>query len=140
MRSNPVTGALEEVSRNGAQGTLFEHPYDIAVAPGGGSLYVVDMGAFAQGPNPAADGRVIRVDPATGAQSLVSQGGELVDPAGIAVAPDGTLFVVENVGVGPAQDPAVVRIDPRERRAERPHARRQPLLPVRDRASSRAAT
>ncbi len=112
LRSNPVTGALEEVSRNGAQGTLFEHPYDIAVAPGAGSLYVVDMGAFAQGPNPAADGRVIRVDPATGAQSLVSQGGELVDPAGIAVAPDGTLFVVENVGVGPAQDPAVIRIDP----------------------------
>jgi hypothetical protein len=112
LRSNPVTGALEEVSRNGTQGTLFEHPYDIAVAPGGGSLYVVDMGAFAQGPNPVADGRIIRVDPASGAQSLVSQGGELVDPAGIAVAPDGTLFVIENVGVGPAQDPAVVRIDP----------------------------
>jgi sugar lactone lactonase YvrE len=112
LRSNPATGALEEVSRNGDQGNLFEHPYDIAVAPGGGSLYVVDMGAFAQGANPAADGRIIRVDPATGAQSLVSQGGELVDPAGIAVAPDGTLFIVENVGVGPAQNPAVVRIDP----------------------------
>ena len=108
----PPTGALEEISRNGAQGALFEHPYDIAVAPGGGSLYVVDMGAFAQGPSPAADGRIIRVDPATGAQSLVSQGGELVDPAGIAVAPDGSLFVVENVGVGPALDPAVIRIDP----------------------------
>jgi hypothetical protein len=112
VRSNPATGALEEISRNGAQGALFEHPYDIAVAPGGGSLYVVDMGAFAQGPSPAADGRIIRVDPATGAQSLVSQGGELVDPAGIAVAPDGSLFVVENVGVGPALDPAVIRIDP----------------------------
>jgi sugar lactone lactonase YvrE len=112
LRSNPVTGALEEVSRNGAQGSLFEHPYDIAVAPGGGSLYVVDMGAFASGANPTADGRIIRVDPATGAQSLVSQGGELVDPAGIAVAPDGGLFVIENVGVGPAQDPAVIRIDP----------------------------
>jgi DNA-binding beta-propeller fold protein YncE len=110
LRSNPVTGALEEVSRNGVQGSLFEHPYDIAVAPGGGSLYVVDMGAFASGANPAADGRIIRVDAATGAQSLVSQGGELVDPAGIAVAPDGALFVVENVGVD--QDPAVIRIDP----------------------------
>jgi sugar lactone lactonase YvrE len=112
LRSNPVTGALEEVSRNGAQGGLFQHPYDIAVAPGGGSLYVVDLGEFASGTTPAADGRIIRVDPATGAQALVSQGGELVDPAGIAVAPDGTLFVVENVGVGPARDPAVIRIDP----------------------------
>ena len=112
VRSNPATGALQEVSRNGAQGALFQHPYDIAAAPGGRSLYVVDMGEFASGTNPAADGRIIRVDPATGVQSLVSQGGELVDPAGIAVAPDGTLFVVENVGVGPARDPAVVRIDP----------------------------
>jgi streptogramin lyase len=43
---------------------------------------------------------------------VVSAGGELVDPSGIAVAPDGTLFVVENVGLGPARDPAVVRIDP----------------------------
>ena len=70
------------------------------------------MGEFAEGPTPAADGRIIRVDPASGAQAVVSAGGELVDPAGIAVAPDGTLFVVENVGVGPARDPAVVRIDP----------------------------
>jgi sugar lactone lactonase YvrE len=113
LRVNPATGALEEVSRNSsAQGTLFRHPYDVAVAPGGGSLYVVDMGEFAEGTTPAADGRVIRVDPASGAQTVVSAGGELVDPAGIAVAPDGTLFVVENVGVGPARDPAVVRIDP----------------------------
>ncbi len=112
LRVNPLTGALEEVSRNGSQGALFQHPYDIAVAPGGRSLYVVDMGEFASGTYPAADGRIIRVDPASGAQSVVSQGGELVDPAGIAVAADGTLFVVENVGVGPARDPAVVRIDP----------------------------
>jgi DNA-binding beta-propeller fold protein YncE len=113
LRVNPATGALEEVSRNGsAQGTLFRHPYDVTVAPGGGSLYVVDMGEFAEGATPAADGRIIRVDPASGAQSVVSAGGELVDPAGIAVAPDGTLFVVENVGLGPARDPAVVRINP----------------------------
>jgi hypothetical protein len=113
LRVNPATGALEEVSRNSsAQGTLFRHPYDVAVAPGAGSLYVVDMGEFAEGATPAADGRIIRIDPASGAQSVVSAGGELVDPAGIAVAPEGTLFVVENVGLGPARDPAVVRIDP----------------------------
>lgn len=113
LRFTPSTGALEEVSRNGPQGNLFQHPYDIAVAPGGHSLYVVDMGEFGTGANPAPDGRIVRVDPASGAQSLVSQGGELVDPAGITVAPDGTLFVVENVGAGPTRGPAVIRIDPR---------------------------
>jgi sugar lactone lactonase YvrE len=53
------------------------------------------------------DGAVIRVDPATGAQSLVSKGGALVDPAGVAVAADGALYVIENVGL--AGDPAVIR-------------------------------
>jgi hypothetical protein len=119
LRVNPATGALQEVSRNSArQGTLFRHPYDIAVAPGGGSLYVVDMGEFAAGNAPAADGRIIRIDPASGAQTIVSQGGELVDPAGIAVAPNGTLYVVDNVGVGGnprvpgGGRPTVIRIDP----------------------------
>ncbi len=107
------------MSRNGTQGNLFRHPYDIAVAPGGGSLYVADMGEFASGSAPAADGRIIRVDPATGVQTPVSTGGELVDPAGVAVAPDGSLLVVENVGVGGdprtpiTQRPAVIRVNPR---------------------------
>ena len=117
LRVDPVTGETAEVSRNGAQGDLFRHPYDIAVAPGGGSLYVADMGEFASGPAPAADGRVIRVDLATGQQSLVSLGGQLVDPAGVALAPNGSLYVVENVGVGGnprggVVQAAVVRINP----------------------------
>jgi sugar lactone lactonase YvrE len=118
LRADPATGGLVEVSRNGAQGNLFRHPYDVAVAPGGGSLYVADMGEFASGPAPVADGRVIRVDPATGVQALVSGGGELVDPSGVAVAPDRTLLVVENVGVGgnprsaTGKRPAVIRINP----------------------------
>jgi DNA-binding beta-propeller fold protein YncE len=120
LRADPATGALVEVSRNGAQGNLFRHPYDVAVAPGGGSLYVADMGEFASGAAPAADGRVIRVDLATGTQRLVSWGGQLVDPAGLAVAPNGSLLVVENVGVGgnprnplpTAKRPAVIRINP----------------------------
>jgi sugar lactone lactonase YvrE len=119
LRADPVSGALAEVSRNGSQGNLFRHPYDIAVAPGGGGLYVADMGEFASGSAPVADGRIIRVDPATGIQTPVSTGGELVDPAGVAVAPDGFLLVVENVGVGgdprnpSTQRPAVIRVNPR---------------------------
>ena len=35
LRVDPVTGETAAVSRNGAQGDLFRHPYDIAVAPGG---------------------------------------------------------------------------------------------------------
>jgi DNA-binding beta-propeller fold protein YncE len=109
LRVDPATGALTEISRNGAQGDLFRHPYDIAVA-GDGSLLVADMGAYATPGDRSPDGRIIRVDPVTGRQSLVSSGNLLVDPAGLAVAPSGLIYVVENVGTG--GQPAVVSVDP----------------------------
>ena len=97
LRADPSTGGLAEISRNGSQGDLFRHPYDIAVAPDG-SLLVADMGAFATSTDKTPDGRVIRVDPVTGQQSLVTSGNMLVDPAGLVVAPDGLIYIVENVG------------------------------------------
>src|SRR5829696_8712241 len=109
LRATPATGGLAEVSRNGAQGDLFRHPYDIAVAADG-SLLVADMGAYATSPDRTPDGRIIRVDPVTGRQSLVSSGNLLVDPAGLAVAPDGLIYVVENVGT--LGTPGVVRVNP----------------------------
>jgi DNA-binding beta-propeller fold protein YncE len=105
LRADPASGSLVAVSGNGAQGSLFVRPYDLAASPRGDALYVADMGEFE-----AADGRVIRVDPGTGMQSLVASGGRLVDPSGIAVAPDGTLYVLENVGA--SGEPEVVRINP----------------------------
>jgi DNA-binding beta-propeller fold protein YncE len=105
LRTEPGTGSLVEVSRNGPQGNLFQRPYDLAVEPGG-QLVVADLGE----PN-RKDGAVIRVDPLTGVQSLVSSGGEFFDPAGIAVAPDGWIYVVDNRA--PDNDGAVIRVDPR---------------------------
>jgi sugar lactone lactonase YvrE len=97
LRADPSTGGLTEISRNGAQGDLFRHPYDIVVA-GDGSLLVADMGAFATSTDRTADGRIVRVDPVTGQQTTVSAGNLLVDPAGLTIAPNGLIYVVENVG------------------------------------------
>jgi sugar lactone lactonase YvrE len=108
LRADATTGGLTELSRNGSQGNLFVHPYDLAVERDG-SLIVVDMGQFASD-DATPDGAVVRVDPRTGTQSLVSRGGALVDPAGVAVASDGALYVLENVGAGGLR--GVVRIDP----------------------------
>jgi sugar lactone lactonase YvrE len=104
LRTDPASGSLTEVSRNGLQGTLFQRPYDLAVERDG-NLVVADMGV----PN-SEDGAVIRVDPLTGRQSLVSSGGEFYDPVGIAVAPDGQLYVVDNKARDNAG--AVIRVDP----------------------------
>jgi DNA-binding beta-propeller fold protein YncE len=105
LRTDPFSGSLVEVSRNGPQGTLFQRPYDLAVEPDG-NLVVADLGV----PN-RRDGAVIRVDPLSGRQSLVSSGGEFFDPAGIAVGPGGQLYVVDNRA--PDNDGAVIRVDPR---------------------------
>jgi DNA-binding beta-propeller fold protein YncE len=105
LRTEPATGSLVEISRNGPQGNLFQRPYDLAVESDG-NLVVADLGE----PN-RKDGAVIRVDPLTGQQSLVSSGGEFFDPAGIAVAPDGQIYVVDNRA--PDNDGAVIRVDPR---------------------------
>src|SRR4051794_14672901 len=109
LRADPATGGLTEISRNGAQGDLFRHPYDIAVARDG-SLLVADMGAFATSTDHTADGRIIRVDPVTGQQSIVTSGNLLVDPAGLTIAPDGLIYVVENVGT--LGTPSVVSVNP----------------------------
>ena len=105
LRTNPAAGSLVEVSRNGAQGNLFHRPFDVAVEANG-NLVVVDMGV----PN-RKDGAVIRVDPVSGRQSLVSSGGSFYDPAGIAVGPGGVLYVVDNLAAD--NNGGVIRVDPR---------------------------
>jgi hypothetical protein len=109
LRADPASGGLVEISRNGSQGDLFRHPYDIAVA-GDGSLLVADMGAYATATDRTPDGRIIRVDPVSGQQSVVAQGEHLVDPAGLTLGPDGLVYVVENVGT--SGSPGVIAVNP----------------------------
>jgi sugar lactone lactonase YvrE len=91
VRTDPATGSLVEISRNGPQGNLFQRPYDLAVEADG-DLLVVDMGQ----PN-VKDGALIRVDPTTGRQTLVSSGDAFFDPAGVAIGPGGVVYVLDTL-------------------------------------------
>jgi sugar lactone lactonase YvrE len=110
LRSDPGAGSLVEISRNGAQGSYFRNPYDIAVERNG-DLVVADMGV-----QNVKDGSIIRVNPYTGHQTLVSGGSSnlggnnFYDPAGITVAPDGTLYVVDSFWGN--NGGAVIAVDP----------------------------
>jgi sugar lactone lactonase YvrE len=104
LRSDPATGSLVEISRNGSQGKLFHRPYDMAVEADG-DLVVADLGE-----PEVKDGAVIRVNPYTGRQTLVSSGGLFFDPAGITVGPDGSLYVIDNL-FG-SNSGIVIRVDP----------------------------
>jgi sugar lactone lactonase YvrE len=104
LRTDPSNGSTVEISRNGSLGNLFRQPYDLAVQ-GDGSIVVADMGV----PN-QKDGALIRVDPFTGRQSLVSSGGHFYDPAGVAVGPGGVLYVLDTLSG--TNSGAVIRVDP----------------------------
>ena len=53
---------------------------------------------------------MIRVNPATGMQSVISSGGNLQDPPNLVVAPNGDIFVADTGGVVGAG--LIIRINP----------------------------
>lgn len=69
-----------------------------------GDILVADVNAFG-GP-----GGVIRVDPASGAQTAISSGGLFVNPFGIALATNGDILVVDVAAFGGSG--GVIRVNP----------------------------
>ncbi|PYS31090.1 MAG: hypothetical protein DMG11_02580, partial [Acidobacteria bacterium] len=67
-----------------------------------GDIVVVDANASTGG-----NGAVIRIDPTTGAQTIISDGQLFREPVGIAIEAGGTIVVTDRVV------PAVIRVDPR---------------------------
>jgi len=111
IRIDPATGARTAVSENStAGGPSFVDPEGIAVTADG-SILVTDQTAFGGG------GGVIRVDPATGARTAVSENsapaGEpsFADPRGIALDATGSILVPDrNAFAG--MTGGVIRVDP----------------------------
>jgi sugar lactone lactonase YvrE len=113
IRVDPSSGARTTVSANGAPagGPAFSAPFGLALE-GDGDILVAD---FAAGSDHR--GAVIRVDPATGARTLVSANGappgdpEFAVPFGVAVEADGHIVVVNN-GLPSGGPGGVIRVDP----------------------------
>jgi hypothetical protein len=102
--SLPSSGGTPAVAAAG-----FSNVIDIAVSPNGGG-YILEHDADSIIPplGPGVNGRLIRVA-ANGTQTVVASAG-LVKPGGVAIAPDGSLYVTtyaNSAGLG-----QVVRIVP----------------------------
>ena len=116
-----AAGVQNEVSTNdisqaagGARG--FASPFGVAVEANG-NIIVGDQGPDLFQP----DGRVVRVDPSNGRQTVLAQGGNLVDPMGIAVVHTAAgslqvgdiLIPDESTGdPGGFGDGAIIKVDP----------------------------
>lgn len=103
VRLNPLTGVLTTVSSGG----LLMRPYGIAIEAGG-DILVADPLAFGIVGGIWVGG-IIRINPLTGAQSVVASGGILRSPTGIAIAGNGDILVAD---AGALASGAVVRVDP----------------------------
>jgi hypothetical protein len=99
-RVNVASGQVATVAASGAGDMR-----GVALGPEG-ALFVTDLGPKG---DETADGRVLRLDPATGASTVIASGGLLVNPLGIAVGEDGTIYVTNSDGKGKGQ---VIAIDP----------------------------
>ena len=67
-------------------------PTDVEVGPDG-QLYVTSLPGGPEDPSLGANGRVLRIDPATGKVTTVVEG--LLSPTGVAVASNGDLYVAQ---------------------------------------------
>jgi hypothetical protein len=88
IKVNPVTGAQTPVYISPDQNA---GPYYLTIAPSG-DILISDVSGFGQ------LGGIIRINPVTGAWTVVSSGGNFVDPLGVAVATSGDIFVADNTG------------------------------------------
>jgi Ca2+-binding RTX toxin-like protein len=111
IKVDPVSGQQSLISDNSISGPdLLEAPMGVALEPGG-TLLVAD----ADGPSPGSEGALIRVDPVSGGQALVSDNEISVldlfeSPSGVVVGPDGEAYVSDADADG--GDGAVIRVDP----------------------------
>ena len=112
IRVDPATGARTTVSANGAPagGPDLADPFGLALEADG-DILVTDPDAIDVG------GRVVRVDPATGARTIVSANGapaggpDLAEPFGLALEADGDILVTDPDTMG-GNESKVIRVDP----------------------------
>lgn len=113
VRVDPVTGTQTAIARSDRTGSLVYDPYGIALAPDG-SLLVADFrgpgGSAALGPF----GGVLRINPATGAQTAVSRsdgaGNLFVNPTAVASESATSILVTDFSAFGGPG--GVIRVDP----------------------------
>ncbi len=103
VRVDPTTGAQTIISSDGyllnSEGIAIDSHGNLIVA-------VKDDAALGFG----GPGALIRINPTTGQQTVISTAGNFADPVGVAIAKDGQLFVVDDEAFG--SPGAVFRVDP----------------------------
>ncbi len=109
FRVDPLSGARTVLSDFGIGANPGDNPFGVAVEPNG-TILVVDSTAGTGG-----RGALFRIDPLSGARTLLSDFGSGAnpgrDPVGVAVEPNGTILVVDQ-SAGTGGQGALFRVDP----------------------------
>lgn len=104
IRVDLATGGQQIVSSGNTPGNMFKAPSDVAIESNG-NLIVVDPAAL------DGNGAVFRVDPTTGAQTIVTQDGFLRNPRGVTLNAVGYILVADEHTLGGGGG-RVIGVDP----------------------------
>lgn len=106
LRIDPETGEQSIVSEGG----LFTRPEGFAI-DANGDLFVADLGF--EDDYESQPERIIRVDVETGEQTLITEGGQLLQPVDVVIDPSGDLLVADRDAPSRfTPSGAIVRVDP----------------------------
>ncbi len=105
IRVHPVTGAQTVISSGGE----LVRPEGVAVAADG-SIFVAD-GNPSDSNDPSEMGKIIKVHPSTGAQTVIIDGFPFVDPSDIEILPNGDLIISDDAASADGMG-AIFKVDP----------------------------
>jgi hypothetical protein len=105
IRVHPVTGVQTVISSGGE----LVRPEGVAVAADG-SIFVAD-GNPSDSNDPSEMGKIIKVHPITGAQTVIIDGFPFVDPSDIEILPNGDLIISDDAASADGMG-AIFKVDP----------------------------
>ncbi len=106
LRVDPITGA-QTIAFSGG---LIRSPREIVYGPDG-FIYLIDSTALAYQCPTNACGEILRVNPSSAEQTLVSAGGELTNPFALDFDSEGSMLVTDYWANSP-KGPRMLKIDP----------------------------
>ncbi len=102
IKVDPASGAQSVISSSG----LLDYPWAVSIDAAGKILVLQRADTYGKA---TSKGSIVKVDPATGTQTLLAYGGSFVNPAGLVIDSTGNIIVVDS---GYGETGGLIKVNP----------------------------